>query len=181
VVVTSPPPQPPLSTTKICFSTNLWNIAKKIARNIQWMLFTFISDLKIIRQAVKPLGMRMPHITTQWQYHFAPKLYRRIGLKSHLRASRYTNFPGEDPRPPAAARLRRAWVLTFGEHIVHPKPNFWIRAVELWTPCKKSWIRPWNVLNLLNGTYIPKSTEISRQALVLFVKVIELAAALNCS
>jgi hypothetical protein len=40
-----------LSTTKQNFSTNLWSMVTKIARNILWMLFTFISDLKIVQQS----------------------------------------------------------------------------------------------------------------------------------
>jgi hypothetical protein len=57
-------PQPP--PPKIVFSTNLWTIAKKFARNIQWTLFTLISDLKIIQQAVKlPRASRNNSISTQ--------------------------------------------------------------------------------------------------------------------
>jgi hypothetical protein len=68
----------------------------------------------------------MPHITTQ--YHFVPELYRRIRLKSHLRASRFKFFP---------------WVLTFGyKHIVRPPNQTWG-----WTPpCKNPGFAPDNVV-----------------------------------
>jgi hypothetical protein len=45
-------------------------LQKKIARNILWMLFTLISDLKIIQQAVK-LPRRASHDNS---ISFSPKL-----------------------------------------------------------------------------------------------------------
>jgi hypothetical protein len=72
------------------FLNKLVNYSKKIARNILWTLFTFISDLKIIQQH---------NIATQ--YHFAANLYRQVWpeIASHS-ASRFKNVPGRTPDPP---------------------------------------------------------------------------------
>jgi hypothetical protein len=58
--------------------------------------------------------LHVPHMTTQ--YHFARQLYVRIGLKLHLKTSRFKNFPGGGP-------IRRAWVLTFGQYSLPDPPN----------------------------------------------------------
>jgi hypothetical protein len=66
----------------------------------------------------------MPHITTQ--YHLAPKLYRQIGLKLHLRAANFKIFLGGPPH------MQHAWVPTFGKHIVrHPQTKFLDPRLEL--------------------------------------------------
>jgi hypothetical protein len=129
---------PPCSWPPNIFFNKLVNDGKKIAPNILWTLYTFISDLKIIRQAVKPPRTSHNH--------------RRIGLKSHLRASRFKNFPGEDPDPPQ----RRAWVLTFGKHIVRPPNQTSGSAPGVGPlPAKKSWLRPWCIGLVPRASHLP--------------------------
>jgi hypothetical protein len=84
----------------------------------------------------------VPHIATQ--YHFAAKLYRQdlpeIASQSILD---FKIFQGRTPTP-TAARLRRAWVLTEGQHIVR-HPNQISGSMD--PSLQKNWIRPWYLFN----------------------------------
>jgi hypothetical protein len=98
----------PLSTTNF-FPTNLWTIAKPFARNTR-TLFTLISDVKIVHQAVK-----LPRASHSNSISFCGKIaesglaWNRISERLDLKFSWW-----EDPQT-----LR---VLTFGRHIVRA-PN----------------------------------------------------------
>jgi hypothetical protein len=57
-------------------------------------IFTLIPDLKIVQQAVKLTRASQLNIILQQNYTV------RIGLESHLRASRFKHFPGGGPHTP---------------------------------------------------------------------------------
>jgi hypothetical protein len=89
--------EPPALDHHICFSTltNLWTIAKKIARNILWTLFTFNSDLKIIHQAVK-LPRASPNNSISFCTKIVPSRLAGNRISKHLDL---TNFQGRTPDP----------------------------------------------------------------------------------
>jgi hypothetical protein len=98
---------PPALDHQIYFSTNLWTIANKFAPNTLWTLFTLISDLKIVQQAV-----RLPRASHSNSISFCGKIVRSGLAWNRIPEHLDLNiFLGEDIPP-----QQHAWVLTFGHH-----------------------------------------------------------------